>query len=70
MEKKFLRKCTVALMNERDILPGKFEEDHENFDIKEIELLNVKMRDMQLKIDILKETINVKKRHPHRSNNT
>ncbi|WP_294379373.1 IS3 family transposase [uncultured Clostridium sp.] len=62
--KKYLRKGTVALMNERDIRPGKLEEGHENSDTKEIEILKEKMLDMQLEIDILKETINVLKKDP------
>lgn len=62
--KKYLRKGTTALMNERDIRPGKLEEGHENSDIKDIEMLKAKMLDMQLEIDILKETINVLKKTP------
>lgn len=51
-------------MNERDIRPGKLEEGHENFDSKDIEMLKGKMLDMQLEIDILKETIDVLKKDP------
>ena len=61
--KKYLRKGTTALMNERDIQPGKLEEGHENSD-KDIEMLKAKMLDMQLEIDILKETIDVLKKDP------
>ena len=50
-------------MNERDIQPGKLEEGHENSD-KDIEMLKAKMLDMQLEIDILKETIDVLKKDP------
>lgn len=65
--KKYLRKGTTALMNERDIRPGKLEEGHENYDSKDIEMLKGKMLDMQLEIDILKETIDVPRHRPNGS---
>ncbi len=61
--RKYIRKGTLALMNGKDVPREKLTEGTLS-DTKEIEQLKEQMQDMQLEIDILKETINVLKKDP------
>ncbi|WP_446899649.1 IS3 family transposase [Clostridium sp. LBM24168] len=61
--KKYLRKGTIALMNDKNIQPETLEEGSVASNAK-VEELKAQMLDMQLEIDILKETINVLKKDP------
>ena len=61
--RKYLRKGTIALMNPNDdprgkLIPGRISSS------EEIDELRAQIRDMQMEIDILKETINVLKKDP------
>lgn len=59
--KKHLQKGAVSLMNDKNIQPQTLEEGSTVSNV-EIEELRTKMFNMQLEIDILKETINVLKK--------
>lgn len=61
--RKYIQKGTLALMNEKDI-PRKELTAGDLSSIKEIGQLKEQMQDMQMEIDILKETINVLKKDP------
>jgi putative transposase len=61
--KKYLQKGVVALMNDKNIQPETLEEGSTSSNAK-AEELKAQMLDMQLEIDILKETINVLKKDP------
>jgi transposase InsO family protein/transposase-like protein len=61
--KRYLRGGTAALMNKKNIKPDTLTEGMAG-STPEIEQLQAQMRDMQLEIDILKETINVLKKDP------
>ncbi len=61
--RKYIQKGTLALMNEKDI-PRKELTAGDLSSIKEIEQLKEQMQDMQMEIDLLKETINVLKKDP------
>ena len=61
--RKYLTKGTVALMNKKNVPRGKLEPD-ESVDPKEMDELKTQVQDMQLEIDILKETIEVLKKDP------
>ena len=68
--KRYLKEGTLGLMNHKNITPGTLVEGSvSSTDISsdEINQLKAQMQDMQLEIDILKATINVKKRPRHRS---
>ena len=69
--KRYLKEGTLGLMNHKNITPGTLVEGSvSSTDISsdEINQLKAQMQDMQLEIDILKETINVLKKRPrHRS---
>ena len=65
--KRYLKEGTLGLMNNRNIIPGKLNAGTTaNTDIssEEIKQLKSQMQDMQLEIDLLKETINVLKKDP------
>lgn len=68
--KKYLREGAAGLMNTRNIQPGKLTEgiekiaDDDTLSSKEIADIKSHMLDMQMEIDILKETINVLKKDP------
>ena len=65
--KRYLKEGTLGLMNNKNVTPGKLEEETvigTDSSPNEIEQLKSKMQDMQLEIDILKETINVLKKDP------
>lgn len=65
--KRYLKEGTLGLMNNRNIIPGKLKAGTTaNTDIssEEIKQLKSQMQDMQLEIDLLKETINVLKKDP------
>lgn len=61
--KKYLQKGAVALMNDKNIQPETLKEGSAVSNTK-VEELRAQMLDMQLEIDILKETINVLKKDP------
>lgn len=63
--KKYLRGGTAALINDKNISLDTLE-DGVPIPVTELEQLQAQMQDMQLEIDILKETINVLKRPRHR----
>lgn len=62
--KKYLRGGTAALKNDKNIPPDTLTEGTASVPANEIELLHAQMRDMQMEIDILRETINVLKKDP------
>ena len=66
--KRYLKEGTLGLMNTKNILPGKLLEGTSTTDVEasssEIKQLKEQMQEMQLEIDILKETINVLKKDP------
>ena len=65
--KRYLKEGTLGLMNHKNITPGTLVEGSvSSTDISsdEINQLKAQMQDMQLEIDILKETINVLKKDP------
>lgn len=68
--KKYLREGAAGLMNTRNIQPGKLTEgiekisDDDTLSSKEMANIKSQMLDMQMEIDILKETINVLKKDP------
>ena len=61
--KKYLQGCITALMNDKNIKPGTLTEGA-SFTESALDLaqLQAQIRDMQMEIDILKETINVLKK--------
>lgn len=61
--RKYLRKGTEALMNKKNVPRGKLTPD-KSIDTKEMNELKTQVQDMQLEIDILKETIEVLKKDP------
>lgn len=61
--KKYIRKGTIALMNSNDDPRGKLPEGKTAF-LRETEELKAQIQDMQLEIDILKETLEVLKKDP------
>lgn len=61
--KKYLRGGTSALINDKNIPPDTLEEGAP-IPVTELEQLHAQMQDMQLEIDLLKETINVLKKDP------
>lgn len=62
--KRYLQGGTVALMNNKNIKPGTLSEGASPINDSQIEELRFKMYEMQLEMDILKETINVLKKTP------
>ena len=62
--KKYLKGGASALMNEKNIVPGTLKEGSGPDESLTIRELRAQMADMQLEIDILKETINVLKKDP------
>jgi len=65
--KRYLNEGTLGLMNNKNITPGKLKEGttaNTEVSSEEISQLKSQMQDMQLEIDILKETINVLKKDP------
>ena len=65
--KRYLKEGTLGLMNHKNITPGTLVEGSvSSTDISsdEINQLKAQIQDMQLEIDILKETINVLKKDP------
>ena len=62
--KKYLRGGTAALKNDKNIPPDTLKEGNTPAPANEIGQLYAQMQDMQMEIDILKETINVLKKDP------
>ena len=65
--KRYLKEGTLGLMNNKNITPRKLKEGSSNdcdFSSDEIKQLQMQVQDMQLEIDLLKETINVLKKNP------
>ena len=65
--KIYLKEGTLGLMNNKNLRPGQLVEGSDtnsNPSNDDIEQLKTQMQDMQLEIDILKETINVLKKDP------
>lgn len=62
--KKYLRGGTAALKNDKNIPPDTLKEGNTPAPANEIEQLHAQMQDMQMEIDILKETINLLKKDP------
>lgn len=66
--KRYLKEGTLGLMNNKNITPGQLVEGTTSVDAEvsseEIKKLKDQMQEMQLEIDILKETINVLKKDP------
>lgn len=62
--KKYLQGGTAALMNDKNIKPGTLVEGTQGSPDAEMRHLPARMDDMQMEIDILKETINVLKKDP------
>lgn len=65
--KRYLKEGTLGLMNHKNITPGTLVEGSVSSTVissDEINQLKAQMQDMQLEIDILKETINVLKKDP------
>ena len=60
--KKYLEKGLVGLMNKSDTESSRSPESIQN--AKDIEALKAQMMDMQMEIDILRETLNVIKKDP------
>ena len=61
--KKYLRGGTAALINDKNIPPDTLKEGT-HIPVTELEQLCAQMQDMQLEIDLLRETINVLKKTP------
>jgi transposase-like protein len=61
--RKYIQRGTIALMNPTDDPRGKLAEGFASSS-EEIDAMRAKMQDMQMQIDILKETINVLKKDP------
>lgn len=62
--KRYLKGGTAALMNNKNIKPGTLKEGTQDPPDTELHQLLARMDDMQMEIDILKETINVLKKDP------
>ena len=62
--KKYLRGGTIALINDKNIQPDTLKEGNAPTAATEIDQLQAQMQDMQLEIDLLKETISVLKKDP------
>ena len=64
--KRYLKEGTLGLMNNKNITPGQLIEGTPSAEASsnEIKHLKEQMQEMQLEIDILKETINVLKKDP------
>lgn len=62
--KKYLQGGTVALMNNKNIKPSTLVKGTQDSPNAEMQHLLARMDDMQMEIDILKETINVLKKDP------
>jgi putative transposase len=62
--KRYLQGGTAALMNDKNIRPGALTEGTTSVTTPDIEQIQAQMKDMQLEIDLLKETINVLKKDP------
>ena len=67
--KRYMKEGTIGLMNNKNIPSGKLTEggaskNEIHSPIEEIDALKSQMKDMQMEIDILKETINVLKKDP------
>lgn len=66
--KRYLKEGTLGLMNNKNIIPGQLVEGTSSIETEastsEIQYLKEQMQEMQLEIDILRETINVLKKDP------
>lgn len=63
--KKYLRGGIIALMNDKNITPNTLTEGSSStVSAPDLAQLQAQIRDMQMEIDILKETINVLKKTP------
>lgn len=61
--RKYIQRGTIALMNPTDVPRGELTEGIASSS-EEIDAIRAEMQDMQMQIDILKETINVLKKDP------
>lgn len=64
--KRYLQGGAASLMNTKNIRPGKLPDMDEKISSEEVESLRKQMYELQLEVDILKETINVLKKRPRR----
>lgn len=64
--KRYLQGGVASLMNTKNIKPEKLPDMDEKISSEEIESLRKQMYELQLEVDILKETINVLKKDPGR----
>lgn len=62
--KRYLQGGAASLMNTKNIVPGDLPEKKDDASSEEVEKLRREMYDLQLEVDILKETINVLKKDP------
>lgn len=62
--KRYLQGGAASLMNTKNIRPGKLPDMDEKISSEEVESLRKQMYELQLEVDILKETINVLKKDP------
>lgn len=62
--KRYLQGGAASLMNAKDIRPGKLPDIDEKISSEELEALRNQMYELQMEVDILKETINVLKKDP------
>ena len=62
--KRYLQGGAVSLMNTKNIKPEKLPDTDEKISSEEVESLRNQMYELQLEVDILKETINVLKKDP------
>lgn len=65
--KRYLKEGTLGLMNRKNIKPGSLDEGSLSKYVpssEELDQIKAQMHDMQMEIDILKETINVLKKDP------
>lgn len=62
--KRYLQGGVAALMNTHNIKPGKLPDIDEKQSFEEIESLRQQLSDLQMEVDLLRETINVIKKDP------
>lgn len=62
--KRYLQGGAASLMNTKNIRPEKLPDMDEKISSEEVESLRKQMYELQLEVDILKETINVLKKDP------
>lgn len=64
--RKYLHGGTAALMNKDDITPGTLNPGDAHYSNSDLSALKDQIREMQLEIDLLKETMNIIKKRPRR----